>query len=152
MPENCSDNEQVVQVELKSHVDEDNVQETRSSSFGVHKYHSIVSDRPRCTIKPPTRYGFKDLVSYALITSSRDPTIFQKAVHSLEKSKWMGAMVEEMESLHKSQTWELVDLSTGKRAIGCKWVYKKKEAISEKTRGTVQGSFSSKWLLTEERG
>ena len=37
-----------------------------------------------------------------------------------------------MESLHKNQTWELVDLPTGKRAIGCKWVYKKKEAISEK--------------------
>ena len=53
-------------------------------------------------------------------------------MHSLEKSKWMGAMVEEMKSLHKNQTWELVDLPIGKRAIGCKWVYKKKEAISKK--------------------
>ena len=125
VPENCSGNEQVVQVELESHVDEDSVQETGSSSSGVHEHHSIASDRPRRTIKPPTRYGFEDLVSYALITSSGDPTTFQEAVHSLEKSKWMGAMVEEMESLHKNQTWELVDLPTGKRAIGCKWVYKK---------------------------
>ena len=48
-------------------------------------------------------------------------------VHSLEKSKWMDAI-----SLHKNQTWELVDLPTKMKAIGCKWVYKKKEAISEK--------------------
>ena len=44
----------------------------------------------------------------------------------------MGAMEEEMQSLHKNQTWELVELPKGKRAIGCKWVYRKKEAISEK--------------------
>ena len=42
----------------------------------------------------------------------------------------MGAM-EEMQSLHKNPTWELVELPKGKRAIGCKWVYKK-EAVSEK--------------------
>src|SRR4051812_10021143 len=44
----------------------------------------------------------------------------------------MGAMVEEMESLHKNQTWDLVERPKGKRAIGCKWVYRKKEAVAEK--------------------
>ena len=43
----------------------------------------------------------------------------------------MGAMEEEMQSLHKNQTWELVELPKGKRGIGCKCVYKKKEAVSE---------------------
>ena len=76
MPENCSGNKQVVQVELKTHVDDDSVQEIGSSSFGVYEHHSIASDRPRRTIKPPTRYGFENLVSYALITSSGDPTTF----------------------------------------------------------------------------
>ena len=41
-------------------------------------------------------------------------------------------MAEEMESLHKNMTWELVPLPAGKRAIGCKWVFKKKQGISEK--------------------
>jgi len=43
----------------------------------------------------------------------------------------MGAMVEEIESLQKNQTWELVQLPAGKRAIGCKWVYKRKPLVSE---------------------
>jgi hypothetical protein len=42
----------------------------------------------------------------------------------------MGVMAEEMESLHKNQTWDLVELSERKRKIGCKWVFKKKEAVS----------------------
>ena len=53
-------------------------------------------------------------------------------MHSQENNKWIGAIVEEMESLHKNQTWELVELLIGKRAIGCKWVYMKKESILEK--------------------
>jgi hypothetical protein len=38
-------------------------------------------------------------------------------------------MNEEIESLHKNQTWELVKLPKGAKAIGCKWVFKKKEGI-----------------------
>jgi hypothetical protein len=42
-------------------------------------------------------------------------------------------MEEEMESLHKNQTLELVELPEKERAIECKWVYKKKKkAIYEK--------------------
>ncbi|KAL0444105.1 UNVERIFIED_CONTAM: Retrovirus-related Pol polyprotein from transposon TNT 1-94 [Sesamum latifolium] len=44
----------------------------------------------------------------------------------------MGAMIEEMESLQKNHTWELVQLPEEKKAIRCKWVYKKKPAVSEK--------------------
>ena len=66
----------MVQIELKSHVDKDNVQKIGSFSSGVHKHHSIASDRPRHIIKPPTMYGFEDLVSYALIINSEDLTTF----------------------------------------------------------------------------
>ena len=66
---------------------------------------------------------------FALLVSSRDPSTFQEAMLNEDKDRWMGAMVEEMESLHKNQTWELAQLLEGKKAIGCKWVYKKKSAI-----------------------
>ena len=60
------------------------------------------------------------MVSFALVISSGDPTTSQEAVNSQEKSKWVGAMAEEMESLHKNQTWDLVELLERKRAIECK--------------------------------
>jgi hypothetical protein len=41
-------------------------------------------------------------------------------------------MLEEIESLHKNQTWDLVELQERKRVIGCKWVFKKNEVVKEK--------------------
>ena len=36
-----------------------------------------------------------------------------------------------MGSLQKNKSWELVKLPKRKKAIGCKWVYHKKEALLE---------------------
>lgn len=41
-------------------------------------------------------------------------------------------MPKEVESLQKSKTWELVELSKEKKVTWCKWVYRKKE-LDEKT-------------------
>ena len=35
-----------------------------------------VSDRPKHNKRPPVRYGFKYLVFYTLLTSSKDPSTF----------------------------------------------------------------------------
>ena len=39
-------------------------------------------------------------------------------------------MNEEIESLHKNCTWILVEPPKGKKIVGCKWVFKKKEGTS----------------------
>ncbi|KAK4386042.1 Retrovirus-related Pol polyprotein from transposon TNT 1-94 [Sesamum angolense] len=76
------------------------------------------------------------LQTHNLATDSGDePTTFHGAITSQEKKEWMGAIVEEMESLQKNHTWELVQLPEGKKSIGYKWVYKKKPAVSEKEGG-----------------
>ena len=38
-------------------------------------------------------------------------------------------MIEEINALHKSGTWELTTLSKGKRIVGCKWVYTVKHRV-----------------------
>ena len=38
-------------------------------------------------------------------------------------------MNEEMESLSKNQTWELVRKPDGQKLVSCKWIYKLKEGI-----------------------
>ncbi|KAL4292152.1 hypothetical protein GQ457_14G024210 [Hibiscus cannabinus] len=106
-----------------------------SNTVDLQNY-SLARDRERrINVKAPSRFGFEDMASFALHISSDDPVTFQGAITSQEKGKWMAAMVEEMESLRKNQTWELVRLPEGKKAIGCKWVYKRKPAVSEKKKG-----------------
>jgi hypothetical protein len=86
----------------KTLVQENTSQGIGASTSGVKDYHTIATNRTRCTIKPPTRYDFEDMISYALVINNKDPTTFQKAVNSQEKSKWICDMVEEMKSLHKN--------------------------------------------------
>lgn len=79
VPENCDTNKHEVQMELETHDREFSAQNAGSSSLEDQKHDSITTNKPRRIIRPPTRYGFEDLVSYALITSSGDPTMFQEA-------------------------------------------------------------------------
>ena len=94
--------------------------------------HSIAENRPRRDIRRPQRYAEADLVAYALnvaeeIDSEEEPATYSEAVTCENSGMWMIAMQEEMESLHKNATWDLVKLPKSKKAVRCKWVYKRKE-------------------------
>jgi len=39
---------------------------------------------------------------------------------------WIETMVEELAALSANNTWTLIPLPLGKKAIGCRWVYKVK--------------------------
>uniref|UniRef100_A0A2N9JBN6 Uncharacterized protein n=1 Tax=Fagus sylvatica TaxID=28930 RepID=A0A2N9JBN6_FAGSY len=45
------------------------------------------SNKPECNKKPSVRYGFEDVVSYALLISSKDPSTFQEAIDNSENDK-----------------------------------------------------------------
>lgn len=101
---------------------------------------NLVSSRPRRTYKhvlklgsdePLRHYGQTNLVEYALSVEDDEPATFNEAILNSNSESWLGAMEEEMESLHKNQTWEIVPLPIGKKAIGCKWLYKRKEDPSK---------------------
>ncbi|KAM2019083.1 hypothetical protein COP2_022559 [Malus domestica] len=47
--------------------------------------------------------------------------------------RWQSAMNEELKSLKKNATWEITDLPTSKKPVGCKWVY----MVKYKADGTV---------------
>nr|GFD19200.1 retrovirus-related Pol polyprotein from transposon TNT 1-94 [Tanacetum cinerariifolium] len=52
-----------------------------------------------------------------------------QAVACEDDSKWKAAMKEEMDSLGKNKTWELVDHQVGQKLVTCKWLFKIKEGI-----------------------
>jgi len=66
------------------------------------------------------------IVAYALpVVEETIPSTYREAKISSESKMWKDAMMEEMSSLHKNDTWEL-SLPKGKKASGCKWVFAKK--------------------------
>jgi len=62
-----------------------------------------------------------------LLTDSGEPGCYEEALQVEAKDKWELAMDNEMESLMKNQTWDLVELSEDKKAMHNKWVYGLKE-------------------------
>ncbi|KAJ9544308.1 hypothetical protein OSB04_024015 [Centaurea solstitialis] len=55
-----------------------------------------------------------------------EPTSYGEAVSGNESEQWQEAMKAEMKSMYDNQVWELTDLPQHCRAVGRKWVFKKK--------------------------
>jgi len=81
--------------------------------------------RDRECIKKPAYFDDYVMIAEGMFNSS-DPTNFEEALHSDQRTQWIKAMENEIQSLHDNQTWELVDLPVNKKAIPSKWVYKTK--------------------------
>ncbi|CAL1375244.1 unnamed protein product [Linum trigynum] len=60
-----------------------------------------------------------------------EPKTYEEACKEL---CWREAMKDESDALEANQTWEPAYLPTGKRAIGCKWVYK----VKLRADGTIE--------------
>ena len=115
--------------------DEPVVVESLTPSQSQATTRCIARDRPRRPIVPPKKYGFADLVAYAHIIaynieSETEPMNYDEAIKSKDSSDWMLAMQNEMESLHRNGTWDLVPVPNRKRPVKCKWVYKLKEPVN----------------------
>jgi hypothetical protein len=76
-----------------------------------------------------------NIVTYALsvaeeIKGNTEPSNYSEAIHSTDCNNWVTAMHDEMESLEKNGTWDLVKLPKEKKLIRCKRIFKRKEGIS----------------------
>ena len=65
-----------------------------------------------------------------------DPRIVREVVDSKDGNLWKRAIKEEMTSLDKNETWDLVEFPTGRNPIGNKCVFKKKMNAKGKWRNT----------------
>ena len=82
----------------------------------------------RVSIPPPylTDYHF----SFALSTLYEPHTYREAHIEPL----WQQVINEELDALHKNNTWNMVDLPLGQSVVGCRWVYK----IKTKADGSVE--------------
>ena len=53
---------------------------------------------------------------------------------ALVDPRWKTTMNKEMKSLQKNKTWELVECPSGKKPVGCRWIY----AVKYKADGSIK--------------
>ena len=61
-----------------------------------------------------------------------EPSTIQEAKSSDHAAEWKVATDAEYNSLIENKTWKLVELHPGRKAIGCKWVFKLKHDVEGK--------------------
>ena len=90
--------------------------------------------------RPSTKYPTSE---YTMIIEEGELEIFQEVQSHKDKQSWFKAMLEEMNSLNKSKTYDLVELPKGKRVLRNKWVFKLKKdgdkLVKYKARLVVKG-------------
>jgi hypothetical protein len=69
----------------------------------------------------------------AAITAEKEPMNFHEAV---KDARWKEAMQTEIQALERNDAWSMQHLPPGKKALGCKWVYR----IKYKARLVVLGN------------
>src|ERR1044071_6414595 len=63
-----------------------------------------------------------------------EPKTFKEAMSTPDAPSWKKAVKSEIDSIMQNHTWELVDLPQRCKALGCKWIFKRKL----KTDGTIE--------------
>ena len=81
-------------------------------------------------VRAPSAH-LRDYSSFSAMLSLHEPHTYHEAYTN---PLWQQAMAEELQTLEKTHTWDLVDLPRGKSVIGCKWVYK----IKIKSDSTIE--------------
>lgn len=84
-----------------------------------------------------------------MIREAREPKSLHEALTSSDAQRWEQAIKEELDTLMKNNTWDLVDPPEDRTIIGSKWVFKIKrnetgDATRYKARLVAQG-FSQKF-------
>lgn len=64
---------------------------------------------------------------------------------------WKDAILEGINSLHKNDTWDLVELPKGRRVVGSKWIFKIKEGIPGIENARFKARFVAKGFTQKER-
>src|SRR3954462_13733251 len=61
-----------------------------------------------------------------LLLDNSEPANYEEAMMSPDSEKWLEDMKSELGSMSENQVWTLVDPPSDRKAVECKWIFKKK--------------------------
>ncbi|GKD50116.1 ribonuclease H-like domain-containing protein, partial [Tanacetum coccineum] len=165
-PEIPNDNERVANDLNKGKSDSSSSSESgcniNTADFLVDSGNDVDSSND-FVVESKVKYGIEKYVSYSKLNTEifcfisqlnkiREPKTYFEAS---KYSHWIDAMNQEMNVLIRNGTWELVELSEGRKAIESKWIYKIKfrsngEIDRYKARLVAQGFGQKEGIDYEE--
>ncbi|KAH9768480.1 Integrase catalytic domain-containing protein [Citrus sinensis] len=109
---------------------DDSQAEISEDTFGEHNNSDTTAIENESHEEIPNQSSAEDVPTISPIRR----ILPQRQNRALKDPKWKAAMNDEMRSLQKNQTWELVDLPPGKKPVGCRWIY----TIKYKADGSIE--------------
>jgi len=89
--------------------------------------------------KPPELFPARAHYGLMARRDEEEPEMLTDAVNSEERGHWREAWESELTSLAKNNTWVIEHLPEGRTAIGCRWLFKRKDDSRYKARLVVKG-------------
>ena len=105
-----SDNDDTIIIDLSSDCEEE-TEEPRQLNE-PERVRRSTRERRR-----PEYYGVP--IHSTNLTLAQEPTSYREAISSPDQTKWRQAMRTEMNSLEDNHVWDLVELPSGRKKVGC---------------------------------
>ncbi|GMI70512.1 hypothetical protein HRI_000720500 [Hibiscus trionum] len=102
------------------------VEEVSPPSPSIYLPIAVRKGTRSCTQHPISRFvSYGNLSkSYNTFISNVDSVETPKNIEeALKSAKWRQAVLEEIKALEDNGTWEISKLPTGKKTVGCKWIF-----------------------------
>lgn len=124
--------------------------------------YQLARDRSRRQIVPPAKLSeyecdflsyeeeFEVMMCMIVEDGGTEPRSYQEALQDPDSDKWIEAAIEEMISLKKNKTWVLVNRPKGQKAIGCRWLFKRKAGIARVEDPRYKGRLVAKGYSQKE--
>jgi len=93
----------------------------------------------RSEIQPNLGQGFSPKPWRAMLAHLEEPQTLSDALVSEESKEWYAAWESEVDSLVRNDTWELALLPAGREAVGCRWLFRRKDNGRYKARLVAKG-------------
>jgi len=133
-PDNSTVNEIEEDKAADSEEDSSQTEKNNSRDMNIETEKATLRKSDRKRNRPKYLEDYAVLALHAESFVEDAPNSFEEIQDRDDKEEWIHAVQEEVSALEENDTWEVVDLPQGKRAISCRWIFK----IKRDSKGEIE--------------